>query len=106
MWQNIVNTDQSGTPNTTLPVTPRAKKLVNLRKTTPGTPKIPGYPSSKTPRDIKLLSPGIDSSSSLSISSKSVKPERIPPTKSIVTDIRKVAKLDKEAKLYDPKPSI
>ena len=53
------------------------------RKTTlPGTqgenlPKTPGTPRCLTPRDNNLLSPGIDSSSSISCSSNSVTLERI-----------------------------
>ena len=79
--------DSLGTPKEILLETPRT--------TTPGTPNIYGSTSSTTPRDINILSPGINSSSSLSRSTNSVTPERINLQTKIVTDIRKVTKSDK-----------
>ena len=82
-----------GTPRATTPGTPRA--------TTPGTLKIPKTPRYSTPRDIDLLSPGIDSSSSMSNvsllrSSKSVTLERLTKKTKVLPVIRKVHKADKE----------
>ena len=58
-------------------VTPKATLTRTLRATKMGTPKKPGTQRSTTHIDIKRLSPGIYSSSSLVKFKKSVTPERI-----------------------------
>ena len=73
--------DPSGTQKTTLPVTKREDLLGTPRSKTPATQKNTGTPRSSTPRHIKLLSPGIDCSYSLSRSSKIMTPEIITPPK-------------------------
>ena len=87
--------DPSGTKKTTLPVTQRETLPGNPKTTTPGTPKNKGNPRSSTPIDIKLSSPGIYSSSYLSMSSNIMTPESLTPKTNVVTEIKKNHKVDK-----------
>ena len=106
-----MNIDPQETQKKHLPLTQRETLPGTQRETTPVTPKNPRYPRSSTPRDITLSLTGIYCSYSLMRISNSVTPERsthktkVVPViiifpkadKDVVTYIRKVHKLDKEA---------
>ena len=62
-------------------------------------------PSSTIPRDISLLSTGVDNNFYLSMSKKSTPHESLTANKNFVTDIRKCPKIYEEAKISDPNQS-
>ena len=76
-----MNMDPLRTPRENLLVNPRQSTTETPSTTTPGTPKTPETPRSTTHRDMKLLSPGIDSSYFLSNPKDSITTERITPPK-------------------------